>query len=144
MNYCIGNMKDIKKWKKQRAERGFSDYDIFEINTWFLNIMPEMIAELREKNLGYPMFMRKKYMDEHFLEEDTISDVQKEDMDEVCYSEWTNILSKMEHTFLEANPETCSYKELEDKDEKAYYKRLEENKKSALEMFVKYFDDLLW
>ena len=143
MNYT-GKKKDVRRWKKQRAKRGFSDSNIFEIDTWFITIMPEMIAELRKKSLGYPMFLRKKYLDEHYLEEDTISDVQKKEMYEVCFLEWTNILSEMEHTFLEANPETCSYKELEDNDEKAYYKRLEENKKSALEMFVKYFDDLWW
>lgn len=41
------NIEEIK-WKKQRAERGFSEYDTYEMDTWFLNVVPKMLKEIQK------------------------------------------------------------------------------------------------
>ena len=196
--------RDIRKWKKQRAERDFSDYDVFEIDSWLLKIIPRMIAELVKVNIGAPSFIVEKYLKDNHLNELELTKEQHSKMDDECFKKWTSILLEMEHTFLEARKETCSYKnKYEDKYSKAFddylnkygwngskiknnpyiirnpdgsefheilnspylmekldqykdiYKlyHVEEGKieqhinkarKAALEMFIKYFDYLLW
>lgn len=105
-----GKPRDIKKWMKQRAKRGFSDYDIFEINTWFLKIMPEMISELVKNNNGFPNFLKEKYLKDHNLDEFNLTEEQDSQLGEECLKEWTSILLEMEHAFYEARKETSSYK----------------------------------
>lgn len=41
------NIEEIK-WKKQRVECGFSEFDTYEMNTWFLNIVPKMLKEIQK------------------------------------------------------------------------------------------------
>lgn len=108
--------KQIRKWKKQRAERGFSDFDIFEIDTWFLTIMPEMLEELIKVNNAVPTSIGEEYYKEHSLNPLTVSDEEKEKIWSICFERWTNILKEMRHAFIEANRDTCSYKNKYDEE----------------------------
>ena len=202
-----GKPSQIKKWKHQRAERGFSDYDIFEIDTWFLMIMPEMLEELIKHNNGYPSSFENEYIEEHNLNLFTITSEQRDEIDKYCFSKWQKTLKEMKNAFIRSNKLTYfiknKYKEeydklwneyfevyghngeklkgnvtkecIKDKNGKViqtYYSaiktyrfedmseenkrisrlyhteerridnRFELNKKKALEMFVKYFDNL--
>lgn len=100
----------IRKQKKQRANRGFSDYDVFEINTWFLKIVPEMVTELIKNNKGVPNFLIEKYLDDNHLNKLELTDEQYSKMLDECFKEWTSILLEIKITFYEARKETCSYK----------------------------------
>ncbi len=44
---------------------GFKLEDTYEINTWFLNIMTEMLKVLKENNKGYPSRFHKEYYEMH-------------------------------------------------------------------------------
>ena len=121
-----GKPSQIKKWKKQRAERGFSDYDVYEIDTWFLTIIPEMIDELIKRSEGYPSYLQDEYLKEHKLDLLNISDEEQEQMDKACFKKWKTILRKMKQTFIKSSDGTYD----------------NPNRKKALGMFVKYFDDL--
>ncbi len=46
-----------QKCAKQRARKGYCERDVYEINTWFLCIIPEMLDELNKK---------KKQLSNHF------------------------------------------------------------------------------
>lgn len=200
-----GKPSEIRKRKKQRANRGFSEYDVFEINTWFLKIIPEMIAELMKNNYGLPNFLVKKYLNDNHLDEFELTYEKHSKMLDECFKEWNLILGKMKDTFYEARKETCSYKNKYEKEylnacddyfnkygwngskiknnpyitynndgssefndilnnpytmdkldqykdiyklyhaeERKIEDHINEAKKTALEMFVKYFDDLWW
>lgn len=161
MHWC----RDIKcAW--QRANKGYCFRDLWNIDKWFLAIMPKMIQELKERKMGYPVGLSEK--------------------------EWDSILDEMIQCFKEANSETTSFinlyeeeyfekvlpvwmsqfedekreisdngyytlkhinemdisdkiKELDKKhyeQEKEKERFMASNKKKALELFVKYFDNL--
>ncbi len=44
---------------------GFKLKDTYEINTWFLNIIPNMLVVLKENNKGYPERFHKEYYEEN-------------------------------------------------------------------------------
>ena len=111
-----GKPSKIRKRKKQRAYRGFSDYDVFEINTWFLKIIPEMLAELMKNNYGIPNFLVEKYLNDNHLNEFDLTDEQHSRMLDGCLKEWNLILGEMKDTFYEARKETCSYKNKYEKE----------------------------
>lgn len=154
---------DIKNaW--QRANKGYCDKDLWNIDNWFLNIIPKMLTEFQKKTDGYPGNMTME--------------------------EWDNILSEMIKHFKNANEETCDFSNMYEKqyvdtvvkdfyhknfeiekepDEDGFYtvdmsilpeheeinKRyreiedqreeyIEEELSKAFEMFIKYFHNLWW
>jgi len=68
--------------KCQRFNKGYADVDVWNINTWFLDIMPKMLDQLKHNHVGYH------------------PDLSPE--------EWEQELEKMRQCFLEANEDTCS------------------------------------
>ena len=38
---------------------GFNIKDTYEINTWFINIIPNMLKVLKENSQGYPWLLKK-------------------------------------------------------------------------------------
>ena len=158
-------MRDIQcAW--QRANKGYCFRDLWNVDLWFIEIMPKMIQELKERKIGYPAYLSEK--------------------------EWDSILDEMIQCFKEANSETTSFinpyeeeyfekvlpvfmyqfedkkreisddgyytlkfikdmdvsEEIKELDKKHYEKEkekerfMEKNKKKGLELFVKYFDNL--
>ena len=72
------------KYSIQRVHRGWCNMDTFEIDSWFLNVVPEMLRYLREHKCGFPGYIEG----------------------EKCSSEdWDNILDKMIECFEKASPE---------------------------------------
>lgn len=113
LRWAIFEEKNIKKQKKtckkiyrqqmkyarQRAERGFSDEDLWNIDDWFLTLIPEMLEKYKKKRHGSPSCLGKEYTnDEGFLVNDT------------CHEEWDKILDEMIHLFRECREKTCSRK----------------------------------
>ena len=198
-----GSKHNIRIWKKQRAKYGFSMYDTFEIDTWFLKTIPDMLDVLIKNNQCISNIVIDEYLEKLNIEGVDTSNISDEDWEkyaEDTFKIWTNILIEMKHHFLEADSDTCSFK---NKYEKEYQKALQEyqkeygwfgekkhpeimtrnadgsttyevgygfsdipkyqeinklykeeekrieeynnkHKAKALEMFVKYFDDLCW
>lgn len=42
----------IAAW--QRATRGFSNYDIYDLDDWLLHLLPDALEEFTKHNIGYP------------------------------------------------------------------------------------------
>lgn len=78
------NKIDNIKFKMQKVQRGYSDIDVWNIHSWFLNTIVPMLKQLKETHMGYPCGMTSE--------------------------EWEQILDKMIFCFTEANEETCSQK----------------------------------
>ena len=121
--------KRIKlKYIIQRAKKGYSDYDVYEIDTWFLSIMPKMLNELIKNSNSFPDFIVQEYMHKNNITvyEMIISD---EKISGYCLNRWQDILIKMKNKFIEAS-----------KDNKNNHIV----RKEALYMFAQYFDNLWW
>ncbi len=118
-----GRFIDKRRWCIQRAKRGFSDYDLYEIDSWFLTIIPEMIDELIKRRRGYPIFIEDEYLKEKGLEINKLTEEKKLMMSRECSKRWENILIDIKRTFLDTRKETCSYK---NKYKKEYNKAFRE------------------
>lgn len=82
----------------QRVKKGFCFRDTWNINDWFLNVIPDMLDELKTTCHGYPS---------RFLKNDG-SDTD-EDRDRGA-ERWSEILTQMAFLFREANEDTCQRK----------------------------------
>lgn len=83
----------------QRIKNGFCDRDIWNINSWFLNVIPDMLDELKNTAHGFPSRFLKKN-DGTDTDEDIDSGAEK----------WNKILARMAFLFREANEENCQRK----------------------------------
>ena len=136
------------KYRHQRCKYGISDYDLMDFDVWFLKSMPIILKRFKDKHHGIPC----GYFENEFYElnkdkigEDNyiklkegkmnifcISDELGENFDDYLNKRWNEELDKMIYLFNECN------------NELPRNEYQEECKKSALEMFVKYFDGLWW
>jgi len=74
-------INDIKiAW--QRARMGYAYIDVWEIDTWFLDIMPKMLTHLKDYGMSYPGF--------------------HEDGTEFSPEEWSKVISEMIECFEKA------------------------------------------
>ena len=77
--------KDIK-WSHQRIWKGYCDYDLYSIYDWFLEIMPSMLGEYKQKRHGSPAGKNEE-IQSMFLTE--------EERDNATHAEWDNTLDRM-------------------------------------------------
>ncbi len=78
----------------QRIKNGFCYRDIWNINSWFLNVIPDMLDELKNTAHGFPA----RFSDDEGLDTETAE------------RKWRGILSRMAFLFREANEDTCQKK----------------------------------
>ena len=71
-----------KKMKKERAKKGYCRQDTWNIDCWFLNIVPKILKDFNENRFGYPY--------------------------DLSNEEWDKIIKRMIFCFEEANEDTCS------------------------------------
>ena len=109
----IKELKRTIKWKKddekfelrkreERAKYGYAKSDTWDIFSWFLDIMPKMLTDMRDNLHGNPMplnnISQQVYLDEN----------EKEESQD--FKEWKETLEKMIFLLNEMKEETCSYK----------------------------------
>ncbi len=92
-----------EKWREQRAKNGFSDSDSWNINYWFLEIMPKILKRFRNNLHGYP--------DSIVSYPKTSQSVimNKKDKPEGL-TKWERTLDRMIFLLGEMNEETCTFK----------------------------------
>ena len=96
---CKRYVKNIK-FAYQRIRYGYCDKDVWSIDWWFLNIMPNMLDDLRKTAHGYPVDLAESCNNVQVLGMD-------EEQEEKAIAEWDSILSEIAFLFREANEETC-------------------------------------
>ena len=100
----------IKRWKRniafacQRVRYGYCERDVWSIDWWFLNVVPNMLQELKETKHGYPDALSTS---DHNSQRLITDEAEKE---EEGSKKWDAILSEMIFLFREANEETCRKK----------------------------------
>ena len=86
----------------QRGMKGYCDEDIYDIEYWFLTIMPKMLEEFKQKKNGYPYQFNNE-------------------------EEWDKELDLMINDLIDANENTCRYKNVyEEPYQKAYEEFIKE------------------
>lgn len=85
------------KMRQQRYERGYSDRDVWNINTWFISTLKPMLIQLRKDHAGSPAFLGKNYQNENGIW-----------VNDTCHEEWDKILDRMIFLLGEMDEETCT------------------------------------
>lgn len=132
----------------QRGKRGYSDYDIFDMSYWFVEVIVPMLKQLKETKHSYPCNMTEEEWDNQldkmikcFIEmsEDGCS-MKNEYKDKLFGSiEWNEFVENIN------KDETEEYKELREKwinREEEIWNYREKMKKEAFDLFSKHFWNL--
>ena len=151
----LGSFFRKLKYGFQRARRGFCDRDVWEINTWFLTILPKMLAELEKHHVGYPFSIKDAWFEAHREDfADAVREYEALYREKMSWREyfhfyydlnddhveqydqlWRDTLKRMAFLFSEA----AKNKITTDEGKRAYY---ESCQAEGLSLFVKHFDDL--
>ena len=76
-------------WSMQRVKRGYSDYDVWGMDSYLQRLIPDMLITLKKNHHGAPT-----------IDEDS----------DVCHAKWNKTLNRMIFLWRESNEETCSKK----------------------------------
>ena len=85
------------KNSQQRAKRGYSDYDVWSIDTWFMEVVPKMLKAYRKHNDGCPSKLLPSFN-------------PTEEESENAFRKWDEILERMIFLLDEMNEDRCSMK----------------------------------
>ena len=111
------------KYRFQRAFRGWADYDVLSMDTWFMEVIPQMLQYQRDCKVSTPVFD----VDESYEEN---------------REKWDQILDKMIFLCQEMNEDTCSKKNEAKFDDEMWWERqqeIDQYRQQCLESFFKYF-----
>lgn len=124
LKYCI-----------QRIRRGYCDGDLWEIDSWFLSLMPAMLRHFDKVRIGYPNILRNEYIEKQISDKNIDYDDylcnHSIGIEEVCNKEWSMILNKMADNFEKLN-------DLEFKWRRKYNDEREKLKTETFQMFAKW------
>ena len=93
--FVFGNMK----YSWQRITKGYCDKDLWNIDGWFMDIMPNMLRQFKENRHGSPGVLGTDYVNADGIR-----------CNDTCHEEWDEILDEMIFLFREMNEETCKKK----------------------------------
>lgn len=114
-----------EKEKSQRAERGYSDSDVWNMGDWFIRTARPMLKQLAENNMGFPSDLEVQWVEDHKdevkMNYDEFVCWPSEDKDpkgyelrsrasEECDAKWKGILKRMAFLLGEMGEETCTKK----------------------------------
>ena len=111
----------LVKHSWQRISKGYCHLDVLDLDVWFLKTVPDMIKELRNSTISFPVAVAYRYIEEHkdelgmdyetyinWKHDGSEEDKKREKIDELCRNEWFRILERMVFLFREADEDTCS------------------------------------
>ncbi len=102
-------IKHIARWVRnikycyQRIKYGYCDRDVWSIDWWFLNVVPNMLEDLKETTHGYPREFEEVTME-------SLGTDSQDEVDEARMQKWRDTLSEMIFLFREARDDTCTRK----------------------------------
>lgn len=97
------------KWSFQRIKWGFCDRDLWNIDSYLQELIPNMLQKYKDTRSASPISLSDNYGNEDEIPNDT------------CHKNWDEILTKMIFLWRESSEVTCSFKnEFEDAHMKDY------------------------
>lgn len=129
------------KYAYQRIKKGYCDADLWEIDGWFLTVVPDMLKQFSKTHNGYPEILRRKYYEKNkntlnITYEKFICDCG-EKAGEAFDREWTEILNQMSEGF-----ETLNNLRLNNYQSPKGKNSAEEIKNKAFDLFSEWFFNL--
>ena len=122
----IIDAKRALKSKIQRFIRGYADEDVWQMDYWFINIIPKMLRQLRDEGRSYPTKFKSK-------------------------EEWDNELNKMIYYLEQSNPfdnkEGNEYSSDENFEPKKFIQKeleIQKQKDKMKNEFFKLFNKYFW
>ena len=109
----IHNLRLFCKNKYQRMVRGWSDYDAYNFNNWFLSVVPDMLKHMKENLHSTPISTE--------------------------LDEWEDTLGKMETCFRNADIDNVDMNEVPDGDIGTY---CQNNLDEGMELLTVWFWEL--
>ena len=101
LRYRVKELSSSLKWKVQRFKRGYADVDVWDFESWFLDIIPKMLTQLKKQLHGCPINMEfedwENYLQEMINHLEVASTI--EDIDDY-YPENYKYLSESERNSL--------------------------------------------
>lgn len=136
------------KWGWQRATRGYSDYDTWDLDVYYSRMMIASLIQFRAETKGYPGYMND--IDEWYAILDKIIFLLKQANEDEPLEE-KNDLAEWYEEYLETCDHSSEPSEETWNKRKQYYKREEElyeirkqKRKEAFELLAEYFGHLWW
>lgn len=115
------------KWAWQRATKGYCEKDVWNIDSWFLSIIPYMLEELKNDHVGFPGILKygegEKTYEEYSKQ---ATEEEKEVLFEEGNKSWEEILSLMIFLFKESFESTCTKTNTYKKEHDAAYEEFED------------------
>ncbi len=107
--YCreYNPIKHIMRWGRnikhayQRIKYGYCERDVWSIDWWFLNVVPNMLEDLRDTAHGYPDSPDS-------MAQAIVDTGRPEDVDDAGMKRWQDTLTEMVFLLREANEDTCT------------------------------------
>lgn len=148
------------KWAWQRATRGYSDHDTWNLDTYYSDMLIASLSQFRAETMGYPGYMEDieewyAILDKIiFLLKQANEDEPLEEKNELA--EWHEKYLDMKNFSMTEVVNGVRVKTSQDDEEaaakkKQYYKREEElyeirtqKRKEAFELLAEYFGHLWW
>ncbi|MBP3707498.1 MAG: hypothetical protein J6J36_02670 [Clostridia bacterium] len=97
------------KHAKQRIKKGYSYRDVYSIDYWFLDVIPQMLEELASVDrLGIPMYEYNKVQEEN-------EDLSDEEIELIASTNWRSTLRTMAYYLREGKEPTQEKNEYDDK-----------------------------
>ena len=103
MIYKFSSFFSKIRYAFQRATKGYCDLDVWNIDSWFLRVMPHMLSEFKDNLHGYPS--------EFLASDETQSqNAPSQEAEDLAIKEWGKTITDIIYYLQEANEDTCSIK----------------------------------
>ena len=103
----------------QRVTQGYCERDVWEMDVWMLNMLPDMLEHLQKRHIGHPGVF-----------------ADAEDGDE----QWAQLLGEMARLFRDANEQTCTRKNPHEAEWEKQLEHWNPNREQT-ELDKRYFDE---
>ena len=122
----LANWLYERRNRRQRAKKGYSDFDVSGMDIWFMNIIPKMLRDFRKSMQAYPELFTEEWF-ENNKEEcekydydinafycntrcDEDAERLSREINNYNLRKWEETLDRMIFLFEETNEEMCSKK----------------------------------
>ena len=122
----LANWLYERRNRRQRAKKGYSDFDVSDMDIWFMNIIPKMLKDFRKSMQAYPELFTEEWFENNKEEcekygydidafyRNTRFDEDAErlskEINNYNLRKWEETLDRMIFLFEETNEELCSKK----------------------------------
>lgn len=103
------------KYSGQRITKGYCDRDLWDIDHWFMKVIPDMLQQFKETRDGSPSLLRDNCVND-----------EGSDYIDSYHEEFDKILAEMIFWFREMDEETCQRKNIYEEEHKKIFKEFEE------------------